>query len=303
MRAQSVKGENLNRQAITRNLLTFEHSDSDVRTGRSHVWVENYVSIAPIHGVFHSSQHAFLDLTFRRPRPCGGSFYERWGSKRSEPIGQALFIPPGVPLFGTCPPGPVVKLTCLLDAALFDGLLTDLSDRALEHCLDLREPNVLRSLQQIYFELLRPKLGGHLMVEAQLISASVELARHLHKFPTGKRGGLPCWKIRIIEERLRADEPPPTVAELAKLCNMSTRHLARAFSQQSGHSISEHVRAACLARAQQMLAEGNLALKEIAAKLGFSSRSTFSLAYRRQTGRSPLQDHARRVPRGASQAS
>ncbi|CAN7652147.1 helix-turn-helix transcriptional regulator [Phenylobacterium sp. LjRoot219] len=297
MRAQIVKGANLNGQEITRHLLTFERSRSGLRAGASQVWLENYVSIAPIHGVFHSSQHAFLELTFRRPRPCGGSFYEKWGSKRSEPVGQALFIPPDVPLLGACPPGPIVKLACLLDAALFEELPADLSDRALQHCLDLRAPNVLRSLQQIYIELSQPKLGGHLMVEAQLVLASVELVRHLHQFATDKRGGLPDWKVRIIEERLRADEPPPTVAELAQLCNMSARHLARAFSQENGHSISAHVRAACLERAQKMLAEGDLTLKEIAAKLGFSSRSTFSAAYRRQTGRSPLQDRARRVSR------
>lgn len=294
MRTQSIQGENLNGQTITRNMLTFSRDASGMRAGSSQVWVESYVSTAPIHGVFRSSQHAFLDLTFQRPRPCGGSFYERWGPGRSEPIGQVLFIPPGLPLVGTCPPGPVDRLGCLLDAALFEDLLTDLSDRALQHCLDLREPNVLRSLQQVYFEMVRPKLGSGLMVEAQLISACIELARHLQRFPNETHGGLPAWKMRKIEERLRADEPPPTVAELAQLCNMSTRHLARAFAKGSGQSISGHVRAACLARAQQMLAEGELTLTQIALKLGFSSRSTFSVAYRRQTGRSPLQDRGRR---------
>lgn len=298
MEAQRVAGENLNRQAITRNLLAFDRGGS-ASLGVSQVWVEDYVSTAPIQGVFRSSQHAFLDFTFRRPRPSGGSFFERWGSERSEPIGQALFIPPGVALSGSCPAGQVAKLTCLLDATLFENLLTDLSDRALERCLDLREPKVLHSLRQIYSELMRPKLGGHLMVEAHLISVSVDLARYLHNFPKDKRGGLPHWKIRLIEERLRGDEPPPTIAELARLCNMSARHLARAYSQENGHSISEHVRAASLAKAQKMLTESNLTLKEIAAALGFSSRSTFSTAYRRQTGRSPLEDRARRPDKAA----
>ena len=214
-----------------------------------------------------------------------------------------MFIPPGVSLLGTCPPGTTIKLTCLLDVTIFGDALTGLSEQALEQCLDVRAPNVLHNLQQAYFELLRPKLGATLMVEAQIISACVELARHLQKLPTEKRGGLPRWKLGIIEERLRANKPPPTVIELAQLCNMSTRHLSRAFSQESGYSISEHVRAACLARAQEMLAEGDLSLKEIAEKLGFRSRSTFSLAYRRQTGRSPLQDHARRRTYGALRRS
>lgn len=296
MKPPNFQDEVIKQQAIADSLVSFKRNEVDPRVGTSQVWLENYVSKVPIHAVFSSSQHAYLDFAFQRPYPCGGSFVERWGTKRSEPIGKALFIPPGIPMLGTCPPGPFVKLTCLLDATFFDELAANLSERALERCLDIREPRVLDNLRQAYFELLRPKFAANLMVEAQIISACVGIARHLQKSPGRKRGGLPRWKVKIIEERLREDKPIPPVSELARLCGMSTRHLARAFSEENGHSISQHVRAASLARAQQMLAEGELSLKEIAAKLGFSSRSTFSVAYRRQTGRSPLRDHAGHAP-------
>jgi len=77
------------------------------------------------------------------------------------------------------------------------------------------------------------------------------------------------------------------VADLASLAGLSRGHFMRAFKQSTGSTVHAYVEQARLHRAKAMLLEGEAPLKQIAARLGFSDPSSFSLAFRRKTGMAP----------------
>lgn len=232
---------------------------------------------------------AYLDLCLTsRPGPARGC-YNRWGHKRVEPIGSILFVPPGMTFYGSCGAGKQQSLACLIDSRYFEGKLENINDLALLECMNVKSSDVSYGLRRIARELVDPDFVSPLLTEALLITLSVDLVRHLSSIrsPGGMDCGLAPWRMRLIEERIRSVQPPPSVSELATLCRMSTRHLARAFRNETGTTLVQRIKAAGVARAQEMLAEGSLPIKQIAAELGFSTTSSFSSAFLRATGERP----------------
>jgi AraC family transcriptional regulator len=92
--------------------------------------------------------------------------------------------------------------------------------------------------------------------------------------------------LRRIEERLKEVREPPTLSELATLCNLSVRQLTRAFRASRGRSIGDYVEQSRLDQAKCLLAT-EASVKSIAYSLGFASPSSFSFAFRRATGETP----------------
>lgn len=74
--------------------------------------------------------------------------------------------------------------------------------------------------------------------------------------------------------------------DIAALLNTSERTLKRRL-QNEGASFRDISNAVRKARAQALVAEGRLPMKEIAQTLGFSDLSSFSQAYKRWTGSAP----------------
>ena len=80
---------------------------------------------------------------------------------------------------------------------------------------------------------------------------------------------------------------PLTVADIARDCNMSVRHVARVFREGSGVSLGEFVARSRIAMAKELLQKDNARIKEISWRCGFSSTSSFSAAFRSATGQTP----------------
>jgi len=81
-------------------------------------------------------------------------------------------------------------------------------------------------------------------------------------------------------------DSPPQVKDVAALLNTSERTLKRRL-QEEGTSFRDISHAVRKAKAQALVAEGRLPMKEIAQALGFSDLSSFSQAYKRWTGEAP----------------
>ncbi|MFP3891083.1 MAG: AraC family transcriptional regulator [Ralstonia sp.] len=79
---------------------------------------------------------------------------------------------------------------------------------------------------------------------------------------------------------------PPQLKDIAALLNTSERTLKRRL-QAEGACFRDLSNAVRKARAQALIAEGRLSMKEIAQDLGFSDLSSFSQAYKRWTGTAP----------------
>lgn len=262
---------------------------------RSEVELQSHVWPQPWTGERACREQAFLDMCLDpRPTPARGRYVERWPPSRIEPIGSILFVPPGLTLNGSCGAGKQRSLSCFIDSGYFENSLEDLSDRALLECLDVKSANVWHSLRRLLHERLTPDLASPIFVEALLVTISIDLIRHLREVKArhSAPSSLAPWRMRLIEERIRSEEPLPSVAELADLCRISRRHLARAFRHDTGETLKDRIKAAGLARAQQMLAEGNTPIKQIAADLGFAGTSSFSSAFLRATGTRPAEARA-----------
>ena len=102
------------------------------------------------------------------------------------------------------------------------------------------------------------------------------------------RGGLAAWQqqtvVRHIDERLAEQVP---LATLAGLVRLSTYHFSRAFKQSFGmppHRFHCHRR---IERAQALLANREMSVTQVGVILGFSSASSFTMAFRKVTGMTP----------------
>ncbi|MAR91516.1 MAG: hypothetical protein CML06_11645 [Pseudomonadales bacterium] len=79
---------------------------------------------------------------------------------------------------------------------------------------------------------------------------------------------------------------PPSIAELAELCNISTRQLQRGFRVSRGSSIGRYVERCRIENAKRLLQQGT-PIHRVAGILGYTSHSSFTSAFRRATGTTP----------------
>ncbi len=75
--------------------------------------------------------------------------------------------------------------------------------------------------------------------------------------------------------------------ELSGVVYLSEDYLSKVFATTTGMSLSSYVSSRRIARAQQLLAETNLTVSQIALRVGFSNFSYFSKIFREQTGKTP----------------
>jgi AraC family transcriptional regulator len=103
-----------------------------------------------------------------------------------------------------------------------------------------------------------------------------------------RRGGLTAWQMRIvmqhIEEHLSEQISIDTLAEIARL---SQCHFARAFKQSIGVPPHEYQILRRVEKAKALLAEREASVTDVGFAVGYSHTSSFSVAFRKITGRSP----------------
>ena len=102
------------------------------------------------------------------------------------------------------------------------------------------------------------------------------------------RGGLACWQERAvvgyIEEHLGAQIGLSTLAQLARL---SQHHFCRAFKQSFGIPPHQYHVQRRIEQAKLLLADRSISITDIGFTLGYSQTSSFSVAFRKNTGWTP----------------
>ncbi|UUY06687.1 AraC family transcriptional regulator [Pseudomonas sp. J452] len=99
--------------------------------------------------------------------------------------------------------------------------------------------------------------------------------------------GLPLAVLDAHIERHCAH--PLQVADLARLCGLSAARFHARFLAETGQTPMEHVRNRRLQLGRELLLGSNLAVGEIAARVGYASQSAFTAALARQLGSTPRQ--------------
>ena len=92
--------------------------------------------------------------------------------------------------------------------------------------------------------------------------------------------------IAFMEERLTENI---TLADIAKSVNLSAFHFQRAFSLLTGMSPTEYLRKRRLSQAGAELADGESKVIDVALKYGYDSPESFTKAFTRFHGASPMQ--------------
>ncbi len=244
--------------------------------------------------------HHHLELSLLpRSELARGSYPAHWGPHRFEPIGELFLIPGGE--FMHAQSGCQHQNSIVLDFApsilqrYFDCHL-DWTSRRLQGCLDITSHDIRHLLFRIGEEARAPGLASHNMIELMAAQVVIELARYIQGLDEEKAlGGLAPWRLRLIDERLANGLNPPNVAELAALCNISVRHLTRAFRISRGRSIGHYVLEHRMTQAKKLI-EAGMSIKSVAGAMNFTASSNFTVAFRRATGETP-REYKQRVNR------
>ncbi|HYF50050.1 MAG TPA: AraC family transcriptional regulator [Planctomycetota bacterium] len=89
---------------------------------------------------------------------------------------------------------------------------------------------------------------------------------------------------RFIQSHL-AD--PIALADIAREARLSPFHFSRLFHKATGFAPAAYVRSLRISRAQELLRQGGLSVKEVGAAVGYPVVQNFSAAFRGATGMSP----------------
>lgn len=233
------------------------------------------------------------------PRPVGAwlNFADHWPRHRRELPGSLFFVPPGQAVRFNSGVGRQRAIICRMAPKPFQrGMAEDFAtrNRQIEGIIDVVDPVIPGLIRRMAAEARAPDFGSEILLEAFGVQLAVELERYLGgRLSEIGTGGLAAWRLNLIDERLDDIASPPTLAELAALCRISVRQLARGFRASRQNSIGGHIAAKRLENAKGLLAQGQTVAR-VASAVGFTSSSSFCSAFRKRTGLSPREYQIRR---------
>ncbi len=235
-----------------------------------------------------TSHRGFLDLALspRPGRPRGG--FESGGEGA---LGEIIFVPEGSRLRTRWGDGEQTSICCAFKGAGFDHEDACLTAEATTATLDVRSTAVRAALRRIADEIAQPGFCSEMLAQAMWLEAAIELQRYL-RLNAGERrarSGLSYRQIERINERIAMPGKPPSVAEMAKDCGLSTRHFFRSFRAATGETLTSYVTERKIFRAKERLSQTGMAIKIIAWECGFDSPAAFAAAFRKATGVTPRQ--------------
>lgn len=251
----------------------------------------DHCGMTPVH-------HLELSLLPRsaHARAC---YPAHWGPHRFEPIGEMFLLPAGEMVHTKSECRHQNSIVFEFDAASVAPWIAFApvwTDRRLQGCLDIVSHEIRGLMFRIGEEARAPGLASRTMIELMAAQVAIELSRYICGIDEERAiGGLSPWRLRLIEERLASAVAPPGVVELAALCNISVRHLTRAFRVSRGRSIGAHVLEHRMTHAKKLI-ESGMNIKSVARAMDFTASSNFTAAFRRATGETP-REYKQRVSR------
>ena len=240
---------------------------------------------------FHAPHHLLI-MSERTSRDDGETLVAGLPSVRD--FGRKLIlVPAGHELRGWQKPGALTRVTyfyidphsTLLGS---DGCLADVD---LKPRLFFFDSDLWETTAKLKAQAEQQVIGQRTYAEALCVVLVHELVRVNSGAAGGnhlRRGGLAGWQknqVRdYIEVHLDDDISLTTLAELARL---SPFHFARVFKQSFGLPPQRYLTLRRIERAKELLRQPDLSVTRIGLNVGFSDTSSFSAAFRRETGVTP----------------
>lgn len=258
--------------------------------------IRHFNWVRPCSGVFSPEKH-YLDYSLNtQPRRSMLSMGRSDGFVAS---GDMLYMPPHRQYLGE----PALQERHLVCVALGEAFLEELFDgerpfHGLEPCADVQNIAMRRFFEGLAAELRVPGFASQALIESMLMGLAVELVRHVSTQEFSAGSPRSTRQVRHIVDYVMDNLAAPLgVADIARGCNMSVRHVARVFKDGTGVSLGEFVARSRIALAKELLRGDGTRIKEISWRCGFSSTSAFSAAFRVATGQTPkdFRCHPRQV--------
>lgn len=188
---------------------------------------------------------------------------------------------------------PAVKLACAyLNAQHMQtvGLFDYLHEPMVINLAD--EDSFKRPFKMLMDEMAAPKPGTKALTEILMKQCLISILRRQLE-PNGEFSG--PWLAAVINPALSkaiaaiVDNParPHTVSTLADTANMSRTAFSEQFRELTGRTPIDLLKEIRLRKAIRLLTSTDLPIKTIAARVGFSSRSYFSMVFKSFTGVGP----------------
>lgn len=158
--------------------------------------------------------------------------------------------------------------------------------------LDLGQaPRAEQAMAALVEEVTQARAGGRAMIRVLLLQCVIEMLRG--RLEAGDAGVMWLGALadpglwRALRAMLEDPGAPHTLEALADAAGMSRSRFAERFQGAYGQAPMGFLRALRLARAAQLLRDGQEPVKRVAQRVGFASRSAFSRAFTEAMGQSP----------------
>lgn len=248
-------------------------------------------------GHFHLAPELFLQLG-------GWTQFDFPDESRRLVAGQALIIPPGLRHAERV--GPDDQSGAFSNVVIFsDGLRLSChtaveaapATPGIEHLEGLRHPQarriqdwLLQAWESMQHEEAVARQQAWALLEAAL--AGMLLALEGQGDHPGETEPSLVARCRVLVQN-QLGEQGLGVGSLAKACGCTPDHLSAVFKKTTGEALLTHMERLRMDRAQRLLADGELSVKEVAWACGFASAGYFIKVFKRHQGLTPLAWQAR----------
>jgi AraC family transcriptional regulator len=155
------------------------------------------------------------------------------------------------------------------------------------------EDKLLRLAQTLVLELGTDAAGREIVVAALIEQMLVHLLRHYSSMRRSNQ--LELSRVGLIDRRIRRAvelmharlNEELTLKEIAAASYLSPFHFSRLFKKLTGATPLAYLASQRVARARLLLAQTDLPVTHIAARVGYGSASHFTKAFRQATGMTP----------------
>lgn len=187
--------------------------------------------------------------------------------------------------------GPTQNFGCFLTPTLRQRVAAEYTDRdpaqiELRPLVNLHDPLSEQIMWAFLHEVESGNVGGRLYVESLAQTLIIHTLVHyssltqIRKLPEGK--GLTPAQIRRVREFIDANLVHEIgVAELAALINFSQSYFSQQFKRSFGLTPHQYLIQVRVERARVLLEQGNLAVSEVATKVGFYDQSHLAHHFKR----------------------
>jgi AraC family transcriptional regulator len=261
-----------------------------------HLNSQSGVGIFAVRGVLNNQQEnvveiqdSVISLILSHPT----EFVSRRGGSSFRPINPLNFCAAGS-TFQMRADGPMTVASCVFGR----GFLRDLEEMEEGLCLSrldivsgISSQRITELCLSMFREALMPGFASSIFAEATGTMIALEIARYNGgRSLDQSRGGLAPWQLRRLEDYLQANlSDDLSLEKLARLMNMSARHLSRGVRRAKGVTIQQWIARERLQKARRLLSQGDLPINLIANQAGFQTAAAFATAFKAVMGCTPSQ--------------